>query len=199
MAASVTNEKPDGLGDGGETETGNTQTKVYDDENHLVSAAYTQISGTGSQLLAYNWGPNGHPIQIGSTPTGMVGSPSNMAYETLHWDGDQLLFTTGPSGALDEIKIGTIGDITPQDPTYKGLTFYDRDSSGIVGFCHNATGASGTGSADPYIRNTKFGSLPVSPCLSHGSFLAPTSIAWSGGEDSTLPPRFAVGNGPLCL
>ncbi len=141
-------------------------------------------------MLAYNWGPNGHPIQIGSTPVGVAGSPTNLAFETLHWEGDQLLFTTNSSGQLDDIKVGSIGDITPLDPTYKGLTFYDRDFSGSVGFCHNATGAAGSGRTNPYVRSSKLGSLPTSPCTVTGrsqTMAVSGSIAWWSGEGMSVP------------
>ena len=194
VAVSVTNSFPDGLGDGSDTEEANSSTKIYDDENHLVAATAGPLLGSGgqtySQMLAYNWGPNGHPIQIGSTPINVTGTPSNMAFETLHWDGDQLLFTTDSSGQLDDIKVGSIADITPLDPGYKGITFYDRDFSGEVGFCHNATGAAGSGKTNPYLRTSKLGSLPTSPCAvtGHGQTMTgPSSIAWWSGEGMTVP------------
>ncbi len=203
-AVSIVNSFPDGLGDGFDTQENSNSTKIYDDENHLVAATTGPFPGNGSngnqpynQLLAYNWGPSGHPIQIGSSPVGVAGTTSNVAFETLHWDGDQLLFTTNSAGQLDDVKIGSMGDITPLDPTYRGLTFYDRDFSGTVGFCHNATGAAGAGSTNPYMRNSKLGSLPTGPCtLGRGQTMkAPSSMAWWSGESMTVPGGRWMTNG----
>jgi len=182
--------------DGNEIDSGDAFARTYDDENHVVQVAATPISGPSPQLSGYNWGPNGHPIQIGSTLAGQVGTTSNMAYDTLHWDGDQLLFTTNALGQLDDIKIGAIGDITPLDPSYKGLTFYDRDLSGAIGFCHNATGAQGPGYNDPtLVANTKFGQIPRSPCgLGNRTMTAPNSIAWWSDQTGF---RAQVGNGSI--
>jgi hypothetical protein len=64
----------------------------------------------------------------------MIGSAAQgtYQYDTLHWNGGVLLFTTNSAGQLDDIKIGAQGDILPLDSGYKGLTFYDRDPSGGV-------------------------------------------------------------------
>ena len=58
----------------------------------------------------------------------------------LHCDGDQLLFATNSSGTVDDIKIGMLGDVTPLDPGFPGLTVWDRNPSGMADSNHNYTG-----------------------------------------------------------
>ena len=117
--------------------------RTYDDENHTISSS---DNGTLSQVVtAYGWGPTGHMIRIGSA-SGTT-NVSSVQYDTLHWDGDQLVFETNSSGAVDDIKIGTNGDITPSDPSFTGLTFWDRGPANAVtgatiAFCHNVNGTS---------------------------------------------------------
>ncbi len=123
--------------------------RTYDAENHTIQTS-TQFGSlaigapaTENGALGINqWGPGGHPVQIGSaiSTSRTVPSASSVAYDTLHWDGDQLIFTTNPSGQVDDIKVGGSGDITPLDRTFTGLTFYDRGPDGSVMGCHNATG-----------------------------------------------------------
>lgn len=181
----VIGESFDSLDDLHGTEQHAAVTRSYDAENHLLAQAGTSVAG-------YNWGPNGHPYQIGSGT-----SPTAISYDSLHWDGDQLLFTTNAAGDIDDIKIGAIGDITPLDSNYTGLTFYDRDSGSAIGFCHNATGTGGLGASDPYMSNTKFGAFRISPCSPvHGSFLMPVSLAW-WGDSLSNGPASNIGRGGL--
>jgi hypothetical protein len=63
-----------------------------------------------------------------------------IAYESLHWDGDNVLFTTNAQGAVDDIKMGLIADYTPIDSVYQGLTITDRDPSGAPVGMHNSSG-----------------------------------------------------------
>ncbi len=168
-----------------------SESRTYDAENHTLTSTSTgTIDISGSQysygltnVLA--WGPNGHPIQIGGSTSG---TPSQS--DTLHWNGDTLLFTTTPQGQLDDIKIGAQGDILPLDPGYNGLTFYDRDPSGGVIGCHNATGATYAGIGDTYTRTTQGKIISgitygVSPCDTGstynkitGSPVMPNSVIW---------------------
>jgi len=124
-------------------------TRTYDAENHTIQTStqfgslVTGTPATEDGALGVNqWGPSGHPVQIGSAinASRTVPSASSVAYDTLHWDGDQLIFTTNASGQVDDIKVGASGDITPLDQTFTGLTFYDRGPDGSVMGCHNATG-----------------------------------------------------------
>ncbi|HUY39981.1 MAG TPA: DUF6531 domain-containing protein [Candidatus Dormibacteraeota bacterium] len=180
------------------TGCGSSAGRSYDAENHTIttSADYPDFQ-CNSQLLSNTvaWGPNGHPIMVGISST---------QRDTLHWDGDVLLFTTNSSGQLDDIKIGAQGDILPRDPKYKGLTFYDRDPSGGAMGCHNATGATYIGPSETYSRTTtgKIGSVTyaVSPCSTNTRFAhvtgtpsMPTSVMWWSSPTSSL--GFAPGIG----
>ena len=131
-----------------------TDTRQYDGENRIISGAQndpnSRISANfNSTLTSYHWGPNGHAIQIGSTPSvyDANATTSQLSYDTLHWDGDKLLFTTNAQGAVDDIKInlpdGGTADITPLDTAFSGLTFWDS-LLGMISFCHNSSGAAGT-------------------------------------------------------
>jgi YD repeat-containing protein len=108
--------------------TSYTNIDQYDGDNHLIQTAQAKIwqntgpfhnqSGETSNLSVYDWGPNDHPIKIGSANLN-TGTP---AFDTLHWDGDRLMFTTNPGGNVDDIKIGTMADITPLDGNFAGIT-----------------------------------------------------------------------------
>jgi len=166
--------------------------RSFDAENHVVTTqGFWGDTNANGQLLyltnAVSWGPNGHPILVGgavSTTTHTTPSQS----DTLHWDGDQLLFTTNSSGQLDDIKVGTQGDILPLDTGYNGITFYDRLPNGNVMGCHNTTGATYAGVADSYLRTLEISGNPatetLSPCstsspnITTGSPRMPSSIVW---------------------
>ncbi len=129
----------------GNVETG-TFTRTYDAENHLINQTdngYPSQQGIRTVpltiSLGYQWGPNGHPALIGSSTSGTT---SPISYSTVHWDGDQPLFVTNSSGQVEDVKIGTAADYTPLDPSYNGITFLDRTTSGVQVACHNSTGAS---------------------------------------------------------
>ncbi len=154
-------------------------TRQYDAENRIVSGLQQQhgvgITGTYNTLTAYQWGPNGHPILTGSTPrvSNATPSTSQLAYDTLHWNGGRLLFTTNSQGQVDDIKLGAVGDITPIDAGYSGLTFWDR-IAGSAAFCHNATGAAGTDASSATHTTTGC-------ARSSGQTMQqPASIVWSG-------------------
>jgi len=134
-------------------------TRGYDSENHIISSAYSgwPISGgsnsTWTLNFSYGWGPNGHPAQIGSNPNSgslvnrkgtlknkRAQNSSPISLDSLHWDGDTLLFTTNSSGAVDDVKIGMMADYTPLDANYKNVTFWDRNASGSVVARHNLNG-----------------------------------------------------------
>jgi hypothetical protein len=89
------------------------------------------------------------------------------------------------------LKIGMDADITPLDPGYNGLTFYDRGPDGTVMGCHNATGAAfaGIGGGWPSARS---GNAETSPCSTRtGTFVSlagpgttpqmPIAIQWGTG------------------
>jgi hypothetical protein len=115
-----------------------------------------------------------------------------------------LLFTTNASGKLDDVKIGTLGDITPLDSGYGGITFWDRDPSGLVSFCHNATGYGGSGTGDAWLSYTvKTGlTYPRSPCAllwqaapGYVQMSYPTHVAWENTKPNSAANWPTVGNG----
>ena len=181
--------------------TSATTTRGYDDENHtaMTSVTNSTLDGTttGMQSLeAYDWGANGHPVRIGSaTSSTMPASVPQNQYETLHWDGDQLIFTSNASGTVDDIKIGTGGDITPLDPNFKGLTFYDRGPGGQINYCHNVTGLGGT----PTIANGSSAGA-VAACGAPAGVSMPTSFLWTDAARtiSKIPTHIVgIGQGKL--
>ena len=160
-------------------------TRAYDAENHLIVTTFETPSPgpTAWPYASANWGPDGHPITI---VTSNNGSSSNN--ERLHWNGDELLFTTnGSPPVLDDVKIDVQGDILPGDTGYSGLTFYDRGPGGTIMGCHNFTGTS------------YFGLYPTSgpggPCSSGQSAGAkmPTSTVWTSSPYRA--GKLTVGNG----
>jgi YD repeat-containing protein len=160
-----------------------------------INLGYSYDAGNHSLYEGFlKWGPNGHPMLIGGTGT----TPN--AYETLHWNGGQILFSTATINGkvqVDDIKIGMDGDITPADAGYQGLTFYDRGPDGVVMGCHNKTGTDFAGIGGGWTSRLWTGRTEsLSPCAYGGSGPSeamPTSIEWgSGGQDQT---RDAQGNG----
>lgn len=130
-----------------------TNNRQYDTEGRIISGTQVVPYGTGgvnynATMTGYQWGPDGHVIRMGSTPKTTNAMPTNaqLSYDTLHWDGENLLFTSNAQGQVDDIKVqlpdGGTADITPLDPTFSGLTYWDR-VLGNVSFCHNASGSAG--------------------------------------------------------
>ena len=130
-----------------------TVTTSYDAENHTRVRTHTSkktrtntdtnvatTTNTGPTQVTIGWGPNGHPALVPSFAS---------QYETLHWDGDIVLFITDASGNLVDFKAGLDGDITPRDTFFTGLTVYDRDTSGAVIELSNTSGSSGLNPTDP--------------------------------------------------
>ncbi len=150
-------------------------TRTYDAENHLSQTTFASPSPNPSYKTV-QWGPDGHPISIGSSYQG-----GSVKVERLHWSGGQLLFTTQNSGGqqtLDDVKVDVQGDILPGDTTgYSGLTFYDRGPGGTIMGCHNATGTTFEGLGDSWRG------FPLGSCGSNKSpsgALMPDSILWGG-------------------
>jgi len=147
-------------------------TRSYDAQNHLVAQTFSNYPNpvqvadcygnptttTGySGSTSYGWGPNGHPIIVGSSPS---------SSETLHWDGDQLLFTSNKLGVVDDVKVGVIADI----PLAIGRMFvWDRDGAGNIVSYHNNQGWSGWNVADPFSKYCKAGAPPSSPQFTSGN------------------------------
>lgn len=130
-----------------------SDTRTYDALNRLTGdTKFSAKSGIvnpdavsyGTIAASYGWGVDNHPVLLGagvSSSTASQPTPAPITSDTLHWDGNLPLFETNASGQVDEIFVGTRGAILPLDATYAGLTWFDRNSSGQVTFCHNATGS----------------------------------------------------------
>ena len=131
-----------------------SDTRSYDALNRLISDAKTSaktspvnpdVTSFGTIEASYGWGVDNHPVLLGTSVSNSTASQPTPApitsSDTLHWDGSLPLFETNASGQVDEIFVGTRGAILPLDSGYAGLTWFDRNSSGQVTFCHNATGS----------------------------------------------------------
>ncbi len=175
------------VNNGGTSGTSDSVTRAYDDENHTISSSFVDANvqgGAASGLALYQWGPTGHPVLIGSasSSTSTIPATSAVQYDTLHWDGDQLVFTSNASGTVDDIKIGTEGDITPLDSGFTGLTFYDRGPDGSVMYCHNYTGVTGIGTVDPYSTATPCVGGTIQSVNGY-TFYMPSSFLWQSNPD----------------
>ena len=171
------------------TDAMSSGTIQYDAEDHTIgrSSTYTNYDYCGeTSQYSYNtglaWGPNGHPISYwgtdayNNTPSGVVnGSSSNPVY--LHWDGGQLLFTSSSNGVAD-IKIGSIGDITPDGSVF----VMDRSRDGTILAEH-----SNVPSSTQQYNIEVFGcfSWTSSPCITVD---VPTtdSLTFLGGENTNI-------------
>ncbi len=175
---------------------GSIASRQYDAENHVVQEQYTGDPSEYKSITygasAYAWAANGRAVAIGSGYSTSTASPA-IKYDTLHWDHDQLLFTSNAQGQVDDIKIGDIGDITPSG----GLIFYDRAFGNEVSFCHSAAGIGGDGSTTPYSRsNVRFPGAK-NPCgLLAG---APSAGLWSAGPPDGNALNGGVGNGGIVV
>jgi hypothetical protein len=132
--------------------TKTTSVRAYDVENHFrtvqttlrsTGPSKTNVTTTGP-ATTIGWGPNGHPANIAVNYPG--GTTTN---ETLHWDGDTILFVTDGAGNVTDFKVGLDGDVTPRDGTFSGLSVYDRDPAGVIVQTSNATGSTGFNPLDP--------------------------------------------------
>jgi len=161
-----------------------TATKTYDAENRLTSDGYSNWSASvagicgakslstvrASFALSYSWGAHGHPVQFSDSSLGTT--------ETLHWDGEELAFTTNSAGQLDDLKYAGLADYTPRDSTYAGITFWDRDLSGAITSSHNATGH-GTWTASDVNHN---GCVEADAPGDSAGFAGPSSFGWVSGQ-----------------
>jgi YD repeat-containing protein len=126
-------------------QTSDQITRSYDAESRLIN----QYDGLGNLQMKRIYGPDGHIVQIGTTDANHV-----LHLETLHWDGDAILFTTNDAGQTDDVKIGNTADYFPQDPSSQAkLTMWDRDYTGHMRGCHNGGGHSSWSQLDPYNAN----------------------------------------------
>lgn len=184
----------------GSTQVLESASRAYDIENHITSASGSYLGGvfpSPSQQATYVWGADGHPYQVGSTPyQGGYGA------DDLYWDGGSLLYTVtnSGSGGVDDIKLGTDAELTPNDTGESGVTFYDRGVDGSVAFCHNSSGGSGGwGDGDASVMQTRFFSGgPSNPCgpptaVTWG-MKYPLEVSWNGSYSGSVSGT-GVGNG----
>ncbi|HXM18315.1 MAG TPA: DUF6531 domain-containing protein [Candidatus Tumulicola sp.] len=172
--------------------------RQYDAENHLLTQNWAawglgcaQPGYNESLTVRYNWGPSGHPIQVGSSTPNFsqdrIGPASSSTlpfnFESLHWDGDTLLFTSSQSGVVDDVKIGTLADRTMQSGGM--FIVWDRGPDGQVVSNHNA----GSGAHDGWVSGNPF----VSNCSDNGAAINATFAAASTGYSP--PTNFAAGIG----
>ncbi len=124
--------------------------RTFDNEDHTISQIGVTLptpSGNCQNYdLQYAWGPWGHPMQMGGSVTGHSGlkpcyvKPPAPSLETLHWDGDTLLYTTNSSGVMDDLKIDSSADYTPGNAQYAGVTFWQRGADGSLNGCATTAG-----------------------------------------------------------
>jgi YD repeat-containing protein len=192
-------------------------TRSYDAQNHLTKQVYVgypagcRINKLGYEVesftQAYVWGPNGHPMKVGTNvPTFAQDNapPQNnsaIGYESMHWDGDTLLFTTNGHGTVDDIKIGAIAELTPLDPTFNGFTVWDRGPDGQIASAHHWNNQNQVvhgvwGTADPLVRGCQNFSQTT---FSQGSsgWSGPSTFATGIGAAYSMTGVYLIGQGGL--
>jgi YD repeat-containing protein len=102
---------------------------AYDAEGHELQYTVTPWNYPPSVADSMQWGVNGHPAVV--TLQGQTLS--------LHWEGDDLLFATTPSGALEQYNVEQ--SIVAQSGSSPIVT--DRDMSGMRVSEHGPTGTDG--------------------------------------------------------
>jgi YD repeat-containing protein len=131
-----------------------------------------QTDSSNNVQMKRAYGADGLPAQIGTAD-----SNHTLHWETIHWAGDRILFTTNASGQVDDIKIGTIADYMPLDPSQNAqLTIWDKDATGEIRGAHNASGHSSWSVLDPYTVSVNSTAI----CSSGSGFTAP--VMFSSGE-----------------
>lgn len=124
--------------DASNQETAFSATGTYDSLGNVTTDIPTSIT--------YDYDGAGHVLQMAGDPSRpKVAGYGPKAAETVFWDGDAPLFTTNSAGAVDDLKVGSVADITTQG-TGAGLTVWDRDPDGQQVSYH---GTSGVGSYVP--------------------------------------------------
>jgi len=100
----------------------------YDAENHTVSYVNDDFNGTYPEPLSSNshcptirWNPQGHPVFMNCGVS-----------QTLHYDGDQLLFVSNAQGGLDALTIEDLGSVLSDN----SIAVNDRDYAGMTVMQH---------------------------------------------------------------
>lgn len=115
------------------------------------------------------YGPTGRPAQIGTTDSSHV-----LHWESIHWDGEAVLFSTNAAGQVDDIKVGALADYMPMQSASHQLTMWDRDSTGKARASHGEWGNYGWAGADSYVGS---GSTTITLLANGGS----AAIGQGGG------------------
>jgi YD repeat-containing protein len=103
--------------------------RSYDALSHLTE----QTDNLSNIQMERNYSPSGRIRQIATADANHA-----LHWETLHWDGNTILFTTSAVGQVDDVKIGASADYFPTDPNSQAqLTVWDRDYTGHMRGCHN--------------------------------------------------------------
>lgn len=134
---------------------GSTYSRTFDNEDLTVSQIGFAMPGLPGDCqkykLQYAWGAKNHPIKIGGAASWGAGpdkygaceipasDPPASQLDSLHWDGDTLLFTTNSYGQLDDLKIDSSADYTPSNGGFAGVTVWGRTPDGTPLACHNTT------------------------------------------------------------
>jgi len=164
-------------------------TRTFDGEHHLINHAFTTYDtpslrpdcsgnytddGAYTGTMSYGWGPDGHVVK--------------MAGETVHWDGNHVLFTSNSSGQVDDVKLQHTADINPQSSNQ--MIVWDRDFSGIAVTSHNSTGFAGWSPPDPYGQRCVAGAPPSSTAYgSSGSYIKVAKSAVDGITDGVTSSK----------
>jgi hypothetical protein len=90
----------------------------YDFEDRVVSMAASNYSfnlvpvcpsiGTRTGTIAYGWGSDG---QLATAQYNNMGISGAATWQSLHWFGNNLIFTTDANGNLSDLKLGSDGDV----------------------------------------------------------------------------------------
>lgn len=102
--------------------------------------------------ISYIYGPNGH---LSGNSVQNVGQAA--VREQIHYDGDQVLFTTDGTGQVDNVRIGISAIVLPGGQA----TMFDRDWNGSWVLTHSASGYSYWVPPDPNLQNCQPQSPPV--------------------------------------
>jgi YD repeat-containing protein len=125
-----------------------TVTKNYDNASRFVSQTTTMSGGTGAPDCADVYNPNpitatlhsydaeDHHTEVTGGVASIQWTPQGHAFKLgttcLHYDGNMILFSTGATGSLSQVKVETLADVTPTS-----LSILDRDFSGHYVSRHN--------------------------------------------------------------
>jgi RHS repeat-associated protein len=136
-----------------------TASRTYDFDDHMLTAMYPGLnywpasgfnptcdySGNWTVFtdttISYLWGPDGHPLRnsyvqdgqpFRTTPSGQAVTP------VMHWDGDELLFTSTGNGTVESVHANQDLDVNSAET----FIVRDRNWEGSIVQSHDGTGMS---------------------------------------------------------